>query len=291
MSNTHHVKGRVLITGVSTGIGKAIALHLMRNNYQVIGSVRSTNDAKSLVEQWPEHFVPAVFDVTDTQSIERSMLLVKEALKGEPLNAIINNAGISHAGPIIEQPINEIMQSFNVNVFGMLAVTRTFLPLLTGGNKQTKKNIINISSVSGGMTVPFLGTYSATKHAVEAYTQALRRELSLFGIQVTAIEPGMIKTELFDKASADGVLDKYNNTPYEKLWKLFNHSLRKQEAKAKPAQKVADAVFKTLNTNKAKSRMPLDFSWFMGKILPDKVFDKIICKELGIDDLLTQSKD
>lgn len=290
MRNIKTFKGTIFITGVSSGIGKAIAQHLMENNYQVYGSVRVEDDGKELSFKWPQHFIAVVFDVTDSKAIENSVLLVKEKLAGSYLSAIINNAGVSHAGPIIAQPMEEIRQSFNVNVFGMLAVTRAFFPLMGGESNEGSKHIINISSVSGGLTVPFLGAYSATKHAVEALTQALRRELKIFGIQVTAIEPGMIKTELFDKAVVAGTLEKYEKTEYEQIWKLFNRSLRKQEAKAKSPTIVADAVLKTIQSSNAKSRYPLDISWFIGKVLPDKWFDKIICKELGIMSLLVPPK-
>jgi NADP-dependent 3-hydroxy acid dehydrogenase YdfG len=287
MQNNECDLGAVLVTGVSSGIGKALAMHLLENGYRVFGSVRKSADVQDLNQKWPDRFVPVVFDVTDVDSIETAVAKVQKHLQNKHLTAIVNNAGVSHAGPLLIQPMEEILQSFNVNVFGMLSVIRAFVPLMQG---KENKHIINLSSVSGGLTVPFLGAYSATKHAVEALTQGLRRELKMFGIQVTAIEPGMIKTELFDKASVSGTLEKYEKTAYAKLWRLFNHSLRKQEAKAKSPLIVSQTVLKIIQSSKTKSRYPLDPSWFIGKLLPDKLFDKIICKELGITSLLTLPK-
>ncbi|WP_193727105.1 SDR family oxidoreductase [Burkholderia sp. BE17] len=190
MNKTQEPRPVAVITGVSSGIGLAIAEDLMQRGYLVCGAVRRLADADGLVTRWGHAFVPLVFDVTDRAALNQSVTQADEVLGGRYLAALINNSGIGPSGPLLMQREEEIRKVFDVNVFGMLGVTRAFLRALGArrGGTGPKGRVINMGSVSGAMTLPFIGAYLSSRHAVEAVGQALRRELKFMGIDVTTIE-------------------------------------------------------------------------------------------------------
>lgn len=278
----------VVVTGVSTGIGRAIAEDLIKAGYHVFGSVRKLQDANSLHKDFGDKFSPLVFDVTDTAALPHAAETVSQALQGKTLAGLVNNAGISLSGPLALQKMADFRKTFDVNVFGLLEVTQAFLPLLGVGDKlvETPGRIINIGSVSGAMTPPFMGAYSASKHAVEAVGQALRRELIPYGINVSTIEPNFIRSNIFEKAAQTYDQQPYTGTRYESIWKQFSQSLINQEENAAPPQKVTRAVLHALQSPHPRSRYPLHSIWYLGRFLPDRVFDKLMFKNMGIDKLI-----
>jgi len=288
MSNTNPQRGTVVVTGVSTGIGRAIAEDLMAAGYTVFGSVRQPGDAQPLADAFGDRFVPLVFDVTDAEALPAAVEVVREHLCGETLTALVNNAGVSVNGPLMYQPMAEIRRTFEVNVFGLLAVSRAFLPLLGAGGEPVARpgRIVNIGSVQGAITVPFMGAYSSSKHAVEAISQALRRELMLFGIEVSTIEPSFIRSALYQKAAVAGQVNAYAGTRYKGLWQQFTTGLVQQEATAKPPQLVTRAVLQAIASARPRPRYPLDPIWTIGRVVSDRIFDKIILRALGMLDSL-----
>ena len=160
-------------------------------------------DAERLKNEFPAHFTPLLFDVTDAAAITRAVEQVKQQIGNRGLAALVNNSGISGAAPLMHVPLDEVRRMFEVNVFGLLQVTQAFLPLLgaTRNCPHAPGRVINISSISGGLVFPFVGAYGASKHAVEALTDGLRRELAIAGIQVIGIEPGVIRTPMWEKGS------------------------------------------------------------------------------------------
>jgi len=274
----------VVVTGVSSGIGAAVADRLLTAGYRVFGSVRREEDALPLVRSWGHRFTPIVFDVTDELGQQAAVAQVERMLDGRGLRALVNNAGISYSGPISHQSMEEIRQVFEVNVFGVIAVTRAFLPLLRPAGKAGR--IVNIGSVSGSITVPFMGAYSASKHALEALSQAFRRELTPTGIKVTTIEPGFVRSRMFEKSSPSTAAERYAEFEIGPAWKLFNASLLEQEKKAAPAALVAAAVLKAIESGSPRTRHPLDPLWWVGRLLPDRTFDKLIFNALGIQRLM-----
>lgn len=281
----------VLISGVSSGIGLAIAKDFLKQGFKVFGSVRKLDDAQELVDM-SNMFVPLVFDVTDVESIEAGAVELKSHLNGGGLNVLVNNAGVGLSGPICLMPTEHIKHGFEVNVFGMLNLTRAVLPLLgaveNAGHEPGR--IINIGSVSGSVTVPFVGAYSATKHAVEALAQAFRRELKPFGIEVSTIQPGMIRTELASNDLSTSQGNAYEDSVYKEYWLKANTSMNELMQKAKSPDVVVQAVNKALRSKKPKPRYPLDPSWYMGRFLPDRVFDNIIFGALKIKDMMKVKK-
>jgi NAD(P)-dependent dehydrogenase (short-subunit alcohol dehydrogenase family) len=280
-SNDRHV---VLITGVSSGIGEAIAEDLLGRGYHVFGSVRRPGDAAELQRKWPDAFQPLVFDVTDAAAIALAVEQVQEILGGRTLKALINNAGINLGGPLMHQPLAEVRRVFEVNVFGLLAVTQAFLPSLGAwrGRVGPAGRVVNIGSVSGAITVPFLCAYSGSKHAVEALSQGLRRELSLYGVEVVTIEPGMVRSRLGEKRVAEKAEERYAQTDYLPWLEQFDRSIQAQEKAAPPADKVTAAVRHAIESPKPRTRYPLDRIWMIGRIIPDRAFDGLIFKALGL---------
>jgi NAD(P)-dependent dehydrogenase (short-subunit alcohol dehydrogenase family) len=279
-----NTKPAVLVTGVSSGIGQAIAEDLLSRGYMVLGSVRRPEDASVLKLRWPDDFTPLVFDVTDTDALPAIVKQVEATLGGRGLKALVNNAGIFLGGPMMYQPLAEVRKAFDVNVFGLLAVTQAFLPLLGARRNRTGSpgRIVNMGSVSGAITVPFMTAYSATKHAVEALTQGLRRELSIYGIEVSAIEPGLVRSKLIEKRAAEKVDQRYAHTDYAAWLVQFDRSLQAQENNAPPADRVTAAVRHAIESPKPRTRYPLDRMWLIGRLLPDRGFDKLIFKALGL---------
>jgi NAD(P)-dependent dehydrogenase (short-subunit alcohol dehydrogenase family) len=278
----------VVVTGVSSGIGLAIAEDLLTRGYRVFGSVRHSGDGEALAARLGERFEPLLFDVTDADLLGAAAERVGQFLGGRGLKALVNNAGIGPAGPLLHQPMAEIRQVFEVNVFGLLAATRVFAPLL-GARRDAGHppgRVVNIGSVAGAITVPFMGAYSGSKHAVEAIAQALRRELRPYGVHVTTIEPSFIRSRLFEKAAEVATNGRYADTDYAEIWQRFNISLQSREGAAKPATLVTRAVIEAIESPKPRTRHPLDPIWRIGRILPDRVFDKLIAKAIGIEALL-----
>jgi NAD(P)-dependent dehydrogenase (short-subunit alcohol dehydrogenase family) len=290
MSTTSTEQPAAVVTGVSSGIGHAIAEDLLQRGYQVFGSVRRIEDAEGLLKQWPGTFVPLVFDVTDAKALPEVVAQVEKALSGRKLAGLVNNAGIGVNGPLMHQPMSEIRQMFEVNVFGTLEVTRAFLPLLSRrGEGHRPGRIVNISSVSGCFTAPFMGAYSASKHALEALTQGLRRELKMHGIEVSAIEPGFIRSRIFEKELATKPLERYTDTDIAPCWQQFNKGMTQAASHSKPTDVVTRAVRHALESNKPRTRYPLDFLCFAGRWLSDRMFDRLIFKLTGVDKLLARN--
>ena len=199
----------ILITGVSTGIGYGTAKELISRGYHVFGSIRKAEDGSRLQQEFGDKFTPLHFDVTDQAAIDRSAKELTSLLQGQGLGGLINNSGVSMSGPLEHLPMEDFIYNFEVNVFGLLRVTKAFLPLLGAQDNHpcTPGRILNISSVAGKMAAPFLGAYSGSKFAVEALSHTMRREFQRYGIEVVIVGPGPVQTPIWDKGSME---------PYEK---------------------------------------------------------------------------
>ena len=207
----------VVVTGSSTGIGWGISKVLVSKGFRVFGSVRRPADAERLVREFGPSFVPVLFDVTDEAAVARGAEQVAAALGGETLAGLVNNAGIAVAGPLLYLKLDEFRQQIEVNLTGQLIVTQAFAPLL-GADRSRKGEpgrIVMISSVGGKNATPFLGPYNASKFGLEGMSEALRRELMIFGIDVIIVAPGAVATPIWDKADSVDVTQ-YANTPYVK---------------------------------------------------------------------------
>ena len=179
-------KKYVVVTGTSTGIGHASAAELIAHGYHVFGSVRNEADGERLQAELGPAFAPLVFDVTDSDAVYSAAEAVEDVLGDDNLVGLVNNAGIAVAGPLMDIEMDKVRHQFEVNVLGVLTVTQAFLPLLGACEDASEPpgRIVNISSVSGHTAYPFLGPYCASKHALEAFSDSLRRELLLYGVDV-----------------------------------------------------------------------------------------------------------
>jgi NAD(P)-dependent dehydrogenase (short-subunit alcohol dehydrogenase family) len=192
----------IVITGVSTGIGWGVTKLLIERGCRVFGSVRREEDAERLRREFGEPFIPLFFDVTQEEKVHAAAEQVRAQLNGETLFGLINNAGIAVGGPLMHLPTDEFRHQLEVNLVGVLIVTKAFLPLL-GADRSLRGRpgrILNISSVSGKIGYPFMGPYAASKHGLEGFSESLRRELMLYGIDVIIIGPGSVATAIWDKA-------------------------------------------------------------------------------------------
>jgi NAD(P)-dependent dehydrogenase (short-subunit alcohol dehydrogenase family) len=279
----------VVVTGVSSGIGRAIALDLITAGYTVFGSVRRIEDASALVEQGKGQFIPLLFDVTDDDGIDRAVAEVKQQVGSAGLAGLVNNAGINVSGPFLHQPAEQFRQIIEINFLGLVAVTRAFLPLLGAEGHVPRAQpgrIINIGSVQGIFAVPFMSAYASSKHAIEGFAQALRREMIPYGISVSTIEPNFTKSDIFAKAATDSAKYRYEGTRYEEVLVQFNAGLASEEAKAKPASSATRKVLHALESPRPRPRYPLDPVWHIGRLLPDRMFDGLIFKATGIAKLM-----
>lgn len=189
----------VLITGASTGIGKACALHLDRLGFRVFAGVRKDADGRKLKEAASERLFPVLIDVTDADSIRSATAHVKQETGSMGLAGLVNNAGIGVGGLLEFLPVAEIRKQLEVNLIGHIAVTQSFLPMIRQGHGR----IVNMGSIAGIMPQPYLAPYSASKAALEAITDSLRLELKPWKIPVSIIEPGIVYTPMWDKAETE----------------------------------------------------------------------------------------
>ena len=278
----------VVITGSSTGIGRAAAQELATHGYHVFGSVRREADAAELQAQLGQNFTPLLFDVTDEAAIKAAADRVADQLVGQGLFGLINNAGVGGGGPLMHQPIAEVRRMFEINVLGTLAVTQAFLPLLGARRPrpQSPGRIVNVSSVGGKITPPFLGAYSGSKHALEAMSNALRRELSIYGIDVIVIEPGSVKTAIWDKAEHEGFAIKYADTAYGPIAAPFERAFIAQGRAGVAPEVVAGVIRRALESQRPRARYALPddpiLGWLLPRLLPDRWLDRLMAARFGL---------
>src|ERR1043166_9486463 len=198
----------VVVTGASTGIGWGSAKVLIKKGFKVFGSVRKEADGERLKKDFGANFTPLLFDITDAAAVKRGAKQVAAALGNETLSGLVNNAGIAVPGPLLFLDIDELLHQLEVNVIGQMIVTQAFAPLLGAGpSRQGKRGrIVMISSVGGRNASPFVGPYNASKFALEGLSEALRRELMIYGIDVIVVAPGAVATPIWDKADTVDVV-------------------------------------------------------------------------------------
>ena len=278
---------KVVITGVSTGIGYSSAKILCDSGYRVFGSVRKQEDAEKITSEFGANFTPLIFDVTDSKGIQENAQIVKaELIPGEALAGLVNNAGVAMGGPINLIDTDVFRKQFEVNFFGLIEVTKTFLPMLGAvKNSMQQGKIINISSVSGRRAHPFVAPYTASKFAVEAFSDALRREMLLYGVDVILIEPGPIKTAIWDKVP-DLDDNEFTGTDYEHSLRKFYKMFIEMGKKGFDADIIGNRVKEILQDPSPKTRHVITPNRFINftlpGILPDRIFDKLVGKGLGL---------
>jgi len=274
----------VVITGASTGIGKACALWMDREGWRVFAGVRKESDGAALRAEASERLTPVLVDVTDSASIAAMAAEVKVAVGDGGLHGLVNNAGMATGGVLEFVDMNELRRVLEVNVVGQLAVTQPLIPLL----RQGKGRIVMMSSIAGFSSTPMIGLYAASKHALEALTDALRLELHPWGIQVSSVQPGTIATPIWGKALsyAEEVAPQFPPEALRLYGPLFDalfDSLRKRAGGGIPAETVAQAVCHALTAPKPKIRYIIGRSakiriWI--ERLPDRLRDRVMIRRM-----------
>jgi NAD(P)-dependent dehydrogenase (short-subunit alcohol dehydrogenase family) len=276
----------VVVTGASTGIGYSICKVLLRNGFQVFGSVRRQVDADRLTAEFGPAFTPLLMDVTDRAAVDRCASEVAAQLRSSTLAGLVNNAGIGVPGPLLYLNPDAFRHQLEVNLLGPFSVTQAFAPLL--GADRTRQGrpgrIVNISSVGGKMGTPYLGAYIASKHALEGMSESLRRELMLFGIDVIVVAPGAVITPMFEKGKAED-LSMYDATEYGPSLHRFRDFFLSIMEKGLPAERLGEVVHTALTASRPRVRYAVVAqkfqNWTLPRMLPSRTLDKLIAKQLG----------
>ncbi len=276
----------VVVTGVATGIGWGCAKVLLKHGFRVFGSVRKELDAARLRDQFGENFEPLLFDVTDAAAVLAAAQQVRAALSGMNLSGLVNNAGIAVPGPLLHLPIAAFRQQLEVNVVGQLIVTQAFAPLCgaASGTPHPKGRIVNITSVGGTSASPFVGAYNSSKFAFEGLSEALRRELMLFGVDVITVAPGAVQTPIWDKAETIDV-SQYESTAYGPALRKVRSLMLAMGQKGLAPEAIGEAVHRALTARTPKACYvvtPDPVQNFIVNTLPRRLVDRMIARRLGL---------
>jgi NAD(P)-dependent dehydrogenase (short-subunit alcohol dehydrogenase family) len=291
-----------LVTGASTGIGKATALRLVAAGWTVLAGVRSEAAGESLVREAgaaQERLRPVLLDVTREADIASAAESVRSA--GEPaataspgeaaardpghLHALVNNAGIGIGGPLEVLSDEDLRRQFDVNVFGQIALTRALLPALRAAHGR----IVFLSSIGGRVAMAYSGPYAASKHAIEAFGDTLRVELRSSGVQVTLIEPGSVATPIWDKGHSE--VDRLQIPPelapyYGHVQDAFRKVLEDTARRGIPPEAVADTIVGALTSRRMRGRYLVGrdarVMLALRRLLPDRAFDAFARRALGV---------
>ena len=280
-------KGAVVITGASTGIGEACALHLDKLGYRVFAGIRKAADGESLRRRGSERLVPVRLDITDETEVAQAARNVVAALGAGGLAGLVNNAGIVVGGMLEFLPLAALRRQWEVNVVGQIAVTQAFLPSL----RKAPGRIVNIGSLSGLISSPFTGAYCASKFALEALTDSLRLELRPWRIHVAMVEPGYIQTPLLKKSltaeeALRGQLPAAALQLYGPYLRAVRDATERDAAKAASTEVVVKAVVHALTARRPRTRYSAGpYSGLeirLGRALPDRWRDALIARHMGL---------
>jgi len=242
----------VLVTGASTGIGEACALRLDRLGHRVYAGVRSEEHADGLRQRGSDRIVPVFLDVTDQAQIDAA---AKQIAGGGGLDGVVNNAGIGRGGPLEYLPLETWREQLEVNVLGQVAVTKAVLPSIRAAGGR----IVFIGSIGGRVATMLMGPYNASKFAIEAIGESLRSELHPWGISVSVVEPGAVKTPIWDKARQqvdrlERALPEEARTRYARHIAAASKAIEMQDRQGVSPDKVAAAVEQALFSPRPKTR-------------------------------------
>ena len=276
-----------LITGASTGIGRAAALRLDSLGWRVFAGVRREEDGDSLREAASERLAPLRIDVTDQASIAAAASSLESELGVAALDGLVNNAGVAIPGPLETLPIADLRRQLEINLIGQVEVTQAMLPAI----RRATGRIVFVSSIGGRTALPFTGAYHASKFGIEAVGDCMRQELRPWGIEVSLIEPGSVATPIWDKGleEADefsGRAPEHHDSLYGARIEKYRETVRKVAARGVPPEQVAEAIEHALTASRPKTRYLIGrrakIQARLGSLLPDRVFDRLVAREMGL---------
>jgi NAD(P)-dependent dehydrogenase (short-subunit alcohol dehydrogenase family) len=272
--------GTVVITGASTGIGRATALRLARGGFDVLAGVRREEDGAALRGE-DGRIEPVLVDVTDAGQVAG----LAERVAGAPLAGLVNNAGIAVAGPLEGIPLDDVRRQYEVNVFGLLAVTQALLEPIRAGHGR----IVNIGSIGGRINTPFVGPYSSSKAAVRSLSAALRRELRPWDIRVALVEPGALDTPIWRKGEEGaeetiGALPERVRTLYARQLAALVAATRTIAAGASSPDDAAQAVEHALTASRPRTLYTVGrearIQGALHSVLPARTFDALVARAM-----------
>lgn len=276
----------ILVTGASTGIGRAASMALLAEGFQVFAAVRGAQAAAELRRIAPtgalDRLETLELDVTNAEQIRAAVTKVDATVGDRGLWGLFNNAGITVNGPLETLPIDGLRRQLEVNVIGQVAVTQAFIPLL----RKARGRILTTGSIAGFFTAPALGPYSMSKHAMEAFSDAVRRELRPWGIEVSLLEPGAIATDIWSKGASEfdavlrtpppGLLEKYGG-----LIEALRSAAADSAARASPTDVVSRAVLHAFTAARPRTRYRMGTDSASRKLLsrlPDRWIDALVAR-------------
>lgn len=277
----------VLVTGASTGIGEVCALDLARRGFQVFAGVRRNEDGEALKSKAEGQLEPVILDVTRIETIDAARKMIEQKTGDRGMVGIVNNAGIVVAGPMEFVPLEELRKQLEVNVVGQVAVTQAFLPLL----RRSHGRVVNMGSIGGRMAVPFTGCYAMSKFAMEGFSDALRMELKPWGIHVSLIEPGAVKTPIWNKSKESGsslrtsMPEDAEGLYGKQLDQLMKVASTMEKQGTEPAA-VAEAVMHALTSPNPKTRYVVrreaKAQAVISRVLPDRMKDSLVLGQMKL---------
>jgi NAD(P)-dependent dehydrogenase (short-subunit alcohol dehydrogenase family) len=276
--------GAVVVTGASTGIGRATVLRLDSAGMRVFAGVRRQQDADDIRRERPG-ITPLLIDVTDPASLQAAVRSLEAELAGHGLAGLVNNAGVSGGAPAEFMPIDEVRRILDVNVLGLVSSTQAFLPLL----RPARGRVVCIGSIGGRFATPFLSAYSMSKAAVSAFCDSLRVELRPWGMHVSLIEPGSIKTPIWDKGldGLDAQMERWPaaaNQLYGDVIPRMRKITEQTAARAIPPDRVAQAVEHALTASRPRTRYVVGVdarAQAMIRRMPDRMRDAMVARMIG----------
>jgi NAD(P)-dependent dehydrogenase (short-subunit alcohol dehydrogenase family) len=277
----------IVVTGASSGIGRATALRLAKSGWRVFAAVRKDTDAKHIEAEAIGALETLRLDVVDQNSIANAAADVKSRLKGRGLDALFNNAGIGSISPVEHTSLDALRDIYEINVFGQIATIQAFLPLI----RLSKGRIINTGSVADHLTPPFAGTLASSKAAFASMSAALRLELRSQGIHVSVIEPGSINTPAVAKALGEAKKIEASLSPearilYGEAFLRVANTFAENEHSGSSPDAVAKVVERALNDRKPRIRYPAGKDSvkmaMLARFLPEKLLDLAVLKAFGL---------
>mmetsp|Transcript_13299 Transcript_13299/g.21730 ORF Transcript_13299/g.21730 Transcript_13299/m.21730 type:complete len:323 (+) Transcript_13299:90-1058(+) len=281
----------ILITGVSSGIGRDAMLELAHRGYVVYGTVRNEQDANKIREQGKKQtgeIVPIVMDVRKSEQIHRAKEFITSDLakRNIKLAGVVNNAGVAHSSLVEQVDMDKARQLFDVNFFGVLEVTKEFLPLL----RRDQGRMVVVGSVAGSLSTETLSVYSASKFAIEGFADGLRRELDAFLVSVSVIQPGLVQSKITQPSAGEQTFEQKLKTIHDD-YSLLKERLQKRSARTssleivKPFQSTTPAIVHALENRHPQTRYacagygssyPAWMLVALGKYVPDRIQDLIL---------------
>jgi NAD(P)-dependent dehydrogenase (short-subunit alcohol dehydrogenase family) len=275
----------VLVTGASTGIGRAAALRLDTSGWQVFAGVRREEDAASLREAGSERLTPLILDVTVPEQIAAAAARI-EAESDGGLDGLVNNAGVAVPGPLETVPLDDLRHQLEVNLVAYVAVTQALLPQV----REAEGRVVFISSIGGRIAFPFGGPYHASKFATEAIGDVFRQELRPWGLKVAIVEPGSIDTPIWERGQRKGEEIEARSPRTSQLYgaaiEKFRKVIEDTAERGIPPEKVAKAIAHALESKRPKARylvgLDAKVQARLKPLIPTPLFDRFVARTLGL---------